>query len=384
MLACQREHFDIPRDVAYLNAAAWSPLPRAVVAAGQRGVLRKARPWELPADHQPQQFERARGAAAKLINADPNDVALISSVGYGVSTAAKILPVPKGSRVLLLQDDHSSPVLEWMTRAEAGGFSIETVAKPADGDWTNVVLDGIARKGAAPVSVVSISSIHWSDGGMLDMARIAPAVHAGGAHLIVDATHGAGVVPLDVAAIDPDVVIFPTYKWLLGPYGRAFLYVAKRHQHGVPLEQTPYGRRAVEATQAVYLEDTRYVSNARRFDMGERDHFVSLDMAATGIETMLSWGMPAVSARLGMLTRRLADSLEGLGLDIPAERVRAPHILSVAFPGGLPEMLEQRLASDRAYAALRLGRLRISPHVYNDEADVDRFVAVLRQALGRG
>ena len=77
--------------------------------------------------------------------------------------------------------------------------------------------------------------------------------------------------------------MFPTYKWLLGPYGRAFLYVAKRHQGGVPLEQTAYGRRAVRAEQATYIADTAYVDDARRFDMGERDHLVSLEMAAVGI-----------------------------------------------------------------------------------------------------
>ena len=100
------------------------------------------------------------------------------------------------------------------------------------------MLTAIARPGAPPIALASISSVHWSDGGVVDLGRVAPALRAQGAALLVDATHAAGVLPLDVNALDPDFVVFPTYKWLLGPYGRAFLYVAKRHQNGMPLEQT--------------------------------------------------------------------------------------------------------------------------------------------------
>jgi selenocysteine lyase/cysteine desulfurase len=79
-------------------------------------------------------------------------------------------------------------------------------------------------------------------------------------------------------------------------------------------------------------------------------------------------------ARLRMLTDRLADGLAGLGVEIAEARVRAPHILSLSFPHGMPARLTERLAAKNVHAAARLGRIRISPHVYNDEADVDRFV----------
>src|SRR6476661_5567551 len=98
MLQCQRALFDIPREICYLNAASYSPLPLAVQEAGRDGVARKGQPWKVPASFAGQQYERAREAAAKLINADAADVALISSVSYGVATAAKLLEVPKGSR----------------------------------------------------------------------------------------------------------------------------------------------------------------------------------------------------------------------------------------------------------------------------------------------
>lgn len=379
MLSCQRALFDIPREVCFLNAASWSPLPIKVQEAGRNAVARKGQPWKLPSDFQSGQYERARKAAAALIGADPVDVALIPSVGYGVSTAGKVLTIPRGSRVLVLQDDHTSPVLEWMSRAETGGFSVEVVKQPSDGDWTAAVLDRIENAPAVPLALVSISSVHWSDGGALDMARIADAVKAKGAALLVDATHDAGVRHIDVKALDPDFLIFPTYKWVLGPYGRAFMYVAKRRQNGVPLEQTAAARKAVSAEDTLYFRDVAYAEGARRYDMGERDHFISLEMAAIGMEMMAGWGNDAIVARLSMLTDRLADGLANTGVHVIDKKLRAPHVLSLKFPKGMAPDLPKKLAAENVYAAPRLGRLRISPHVYNDEEDVDRFVEVFRK-----
>jgi len=354
MLASQRHLFDMPREVCYLNAASWSPLPLATQEAG-------------------------RAAAAKLINAAPTDVALISSVGYGVATAGKLLSVPKGSRVILLENDHTSPFLEWQVRAPAEGFTVEVVSQPENTDWTAAVLAAIERPGAAPVGLASISSVHWSDSGAIDLTAVAAALRKQGAAFLIDATHAVGVMKIDVQALDPDFLIFPTYKWVLGPYGRAFLYVAKRRQDGVPLEQTSYGRRAVGSENSEYMRDTRYVADARRFDMGERDHFISMEMASIGMEMMAAWGQPPIQERLQMLTDRLANGLHNMGVRMPERRVRAPHILSLHFPTGMPARLIERLAAERIYVAPRVGRVRISPHVYNDEEDIDRFVATFRR-----
>jgi selenocysteine lyase/cysteine desulfurase len=379
MLACQRALFDMPRDVCFFNAAAWSPLPLASQEAGRAAVARKGQPWKLPDGFHFAQYERARRAAAALIGSDPDDVALISSVGYGVSTAGKVLTIPGGSRVLVLENDHTSPVLEWVSRAELEGFTVDTVKQPTDGDWTSAVLEAIERNGAAPLALASISSVHWSDGGALDLARISAALKKRGAALLVDATHDVGVRKIDVKTLDPDFLIFPTYKWVLGPYGRAFMYVAKRRQNGVPLEQTAAARKAVSAEDTVYFRDTSYRDDARRYDMGERDHFITLEMAAIGMEMMAGWGNEPIMARLSMLTDKLADGLGNLGVRILDKRLRAPHVLCLAFPDGMAPDLPKKLATENVYAAPRLGRLRISPHVYNDEQDVERFVEVFRK-----
>jgi selenocysteine lyase/cysteine desulfurase len=381
MLASQRDLFDIPRHICYLNSASYSPLPRKTQEAGRAAVLRKATPWTLDGAFANQQHDRARAAAARLIHADSADIALIPSISYGVATAAKVISIARGARVIVLENDHSSPVLEWQTRAEAQGFSIETVGRPGDGDWTSAVLSAIERPGAPPVGLASISSVHWSDGGLIELEKVAAALKRQGALFLIDATHGTGVLRLEVTRLDPDFVIFPTYKWLLGPYGRAFLYIAKRHQGGTPLEQTSFGRRDVRADSTVYFADLGYVAGARRFDMGERDHFISMEMASIGMEMMAEWGDAAVAPRLSMLTERIADGVRGLGVGMPERHLRAPHILSLGFKDGMPAGLVEGLASEGVHVAARLGRLRISPHVFNDEADCDRFVETLVRRL---
>src|SRR6478752_7368296 len=214
MLSSQRALFHIPRHVCYLNAASYSPLPLRTLEAGRAAVGRKGKPWTLPATFANEQNERVRAAAARLINAEPSDVALTPSISYGVATAAKLLTLPRGTRVIVLESDHSSPVLEWHARAEAQGFTVETVRQPGDGDWTSAVLAAIERSGAAPVALASISSVHWSDGGLIDIEKVAAALRRQGTLFLIDATQSAGVLPLDVRRLDPDFVIFPTYKWL--------------------------------------------------------------------------------------------------------------------------------------------------------------------------
>jgi selenocysteine lyase/cysteine desulfurase len=196
MLSAQRDLFEMPRHICYLNSASYSPLPRRTLDAGRAAVGRKGQPWTLDASFANSQNERARAAAARLINADPADVALIPSVSYGIATAAKLLTIARGARVIVLENDHSSPVLEWRARADAQGFTVETVGQPDDGDWTSAVLAVIERSGAPPTGLASISSVHWSDGGLVDIAAIAVALRRQGAAFVVDATQSTGVLTM--------------------------------------------------------------------------------------------------------------------------------------------------------------------------------------------
>src|ERR1700691_4023699 len=160
--------------------------------------------------------------------------------------------------------------------------------------------------------------------GPVGKVGLAPDLRAAGAVLLIDATQSVGVLRLDVKMLDPDFVVFPTYKWLVGPYGRAFLYVAKRHQGATPLEQTAHGRRGVEAARPPFLADPAYAEGARRFDMGERDHFISLDMATVGIEMMTAWGTDAIARRLENLTAAIAKGVQDIDVRMTGRPFAAP------------------------------------------------------------
>ena len=307
MLSSQRALFDIPRHICYLNAASYSPLPLRTLEAGRAAVGRKGKPWTLEAGFANAQHERARTAAARLIHAEPSDIALIPSISYGVATAAKLLTPGRGTRVLVLEDDHSSPVLEWHARAEAQGFAVETVRQPDDGDWTSAVLESIERSGAPPVSLASISSVHWSDGGLIDVDKVGAALRRRGGAFLVDATHSAGVLATGREASRsgfrdlPDLqmaarALRPRLSLCCETPSRRYPARADRVR---PPQRARRERGLFHAISITFRD-------ARRFDMGERDHFISMEMASIGMEMMADWGAAAIVQRLAMLTERIA------------------------------------------------------------------------------
>ena len=372
ILPSQRDLFEIPEDVVYLNAAAYVPLPRAVREAGERGVLTKSYPWNMGREQGNAEAERARKAAARLLGVTADDVAITGAVSYGIATAARNLRIAPGSRVLMIEGEFPSLALVWPDLARAAGATVEVVARPADSDWTAALLAAIERPGAAPVGLAALTPTHWSDGAVIDLPRVTAALHRQGARIVIDATQSTGVLPLDIAVLKPDFLAFPTYKWVLGPYSLAFLYVAPEHQGGRPLEDHGPARSGGD-----------YIATARRFDRGERNDPIGLPMAATGMEQVLAWDNASVQARLRGLTNALADEIAGMqGISVLPRALRAPHVLGVRIAGGMPSGLLERLAARNVHVADRQGVLRVSPHVYNDESDVARFGAALRAELG--
>jgi selenocysteine lyase/cysteine desulfurase len=370
MLPCQKHLFEIPADVTYLNAASMSPIPRVGRLAGEAGVAAKSAPWRIERAESDERSERARLAAARLIGAEADDIAIVGSVSYGIAVAGRNLPLAAGQRVIGVEGEHASQSLEWDRLAWASGAVVERVARPADGDWTAAVLSAIERPGAPPVGIAALTPQHWTDGSVIDLDRIAPVLRRHGAALVVDATQAAGVLKLDVGTLRPDFLVFPTYKWVLGPYSLAFLYAAPWRQDGVPVEQHTISRD----------EAGGFLPGARRYDMGERNNPIAVPIAIAGMELMGEWGQQAVAERLRYLTDLLAERAEALGAIVAERHLRVPHVLGLRFAGGVPEGLLERLAREEVYVSVRGGDvLRVSPHVFNDEADVARFA----EALGR-
>ena len=379
MLPSQRPLFDIPREVAYLNNASYSPLPRAVRAAGEAGVAAKSAPWTMDAGAVTRQAEAVRAAAARVIGATADEIAIVPSVAYGIATAAANLPVPPGARILLAHGEFPSQSLAWARQAELRGATLDVVARPADGDWTRALLARIGQPGLPPVALAALTPLHWTDGALIDLPRLTPALRAQGAAIVVDATQAAGILHLDVEELGADFLVFPTYKWLLGPYTLAFLYAAPRRQGGTPLEQ--HGGNHAGGAEPFAGPMPALLPSARRFDMGERFNPVSLPMALAGMDLLRSWGRDAVAARLRWLTDLAAAEAQRLGWRALPGELRVPHILGLRPPAGVEvAAVLASLAARGVHVAERGGVLRLGVHAFNDEEDVRRFAEGLGAA----
>jgi selenocysteine lyase/cysteine desulfurase len=373
-LPCQRDLFDIPDEVAYLNCAYMGPLMHAVIEAGEQGVRAKGRPWEIAGGDFFSEGERARELFARLIGADAEGVALVPSASYGLSCAARNLQLAPHHRIIVLAEQFPSNVYAWREAARTSGASLETLPRPADDDWSRAVLAAIDERTA----VVAVPHCHWTDGGLLDLARVGARCREVGAALVVDLTQSAGALQFETSAVQPDFVACAGYKWLLGPYSMGFLWVAPRHRDGQPIEYNWSARAGAEDFARLVDYRDEYRPGARRFDVGENANFVLVPMLNTALEQILDWGVAAIEATLSARNARIAERAADLGFRALPEAVRAGHFLGLRYPDGdPPDGLAARLAAEQVYVSVRGSSIRVTPHLYNTDADVDRFFGVL-------
>ena len=377
-LGSQRHLFEIPDDVTYLNCASMSPSLRAVTASGIDAVRAKASPWNLRPSDWFTGAEPLRALVARVIGAEAESIALVGSVSYGLAVAAANLPVRAGQSIVVLDREFPSSTYTWRDLARRAGARVVTVKREAGASWTDALLGALDDR----VAIVATPVCHWTDGSLIDLERLAPAVRAAGAALVVDASQAAGAHPIDVGRIQPDFLASVGYKWLLGPYSLGYLYVApKWHEHGRPIEQSWMSRAGAEDfTRLVdYVDDFR--PGARRFDMGEFSHFTMLPMSTAAVTQVAEWGVERIAAGIGALTDRIGREASALGCEVPRDDERVRHMIGVRLPGGLPRGLPERLAEAKVHVSLRGDSIRVAPHLYNDERDVERFVDVLRGVL---
>jgi selenocysteine lyase/cysteine desulfurase len=377
MIPCQRHLFDLPEEVAYLNCAYMSPLLRRAVEAGQQAMARKARPWTISQSDFFTESERARGLFAQMIGAAADDVAIVPAASYGLTVAAANLPLGEGERILILADQFPSNVYTWRELARRSGGEVVVAPEPGDGDLTRAVLEALDER----VRIAALPHCRWTDGALLDLELIAARCRELGAALVLDVTQSLGALPLDVARVQPDFLVCPGYKWLLGPYSLGFLYVAPRHHGGRPLEESWIGRAGSEDFARLVDYQDAYQPGARRFDVGERSNFALLPPAIVGLEQLLAWDVAAIAATLAARTSKIATRAAALGLASAPEGRRAGHFLGLRFPGQVPPDLLARLAAERVHVSVRGASLRVTPHLYNHDGDVERLFAVLRAVL---
>ncbi|WP_436638904.1 aminotransferase class V-fold PLP-dependent enzyme [Microbaculum sp. FT89] len=382
-LDSQRHLFDIPRDVVWMNCAYMSPLMNAAVAAGEEGIRRKAHPWSMTPPDFFSESEDARTLFGRLVNAPAEAVAIVPSASYGIAVAAANTLVSSGQSIVLLEDQFPSNVYAWRRKASENGARVRTVtraeASGANGatDWTSALVAAIDDDTA----VVAAPNCLWTDGSLIDLETVGEAARRHGAALVLDLTQSAGVMPFDVSAVQPDFAVAATYKWLLGPYSLGFLYAAPHRQSGRPLEEgwiTRAGARDF-ARLVDYQDD--YEPGARRYDMGERSNFHLMPMATAALSRILDWGVDRIARTLGERNRDIVERAAGLGFSAPPEDFRAAHFLGLRHVGGIPATLLDTLKDRNVYVSVRGDSIRVTPHLYNDDEDVERFFAALEAAL---
>jgi selenocysteine lyase/cysteine desulfurase len=378
ILPLQRELFDLPDDVAFLNCANMSPQLRAVTAAGIEAVRQKARPWGMSGREWLAVVEPLRAAVASLMGADADGIALIPAVSYGIAVAAANVSLQKGQNVVVLHEQFPSNVYAWRELAFERRAELRTARKQPFDAWTDAVLDSIDDRTA----VVAVPNCHWTDGAFVDLVRVGERARAVGAALVVDASQALGALPLDVATVQPDFLVSVGYKWLLGPYSLGYLYASPKWcAAGKPLEASWMTRAGAENFSALVDYVDEYRDGARRFDMGEFSQFVLAPMALAGLSQILEWKVERVQSTLSRLTGRLTEEARRMGCTVLEPDRRVGHMLGVRLAGGIPRALPQRLEQARVMVSVRGNSIRVAPHLYNGEEDLARFLAVLQECI---
>jgi selenocysteine lyase/cysteine desulfurase len=374
-LPVQRELFDIPDDVAYFNCASLAPQLRASAEAGLAALGRRARPWTITSDDWFTEAEERRALFARLAGVDPDGVALVPATSYGLAVAAANLTARQGQRVLVLGDDYPSNRYTWQRFAGRTRASLVAVERQPGQSWAEAVLGELDERTA----VVAVLATHWTDGGSVDLAPVGARAREAGAALVVDASQAVGAIPLDLDAIRPDYLVTVGYKWLLGPFALGYLYVAERHRDGVPLEENWISRLGSQDFGGLVDYQDGYQPGARRFDVGQRTHFETTPMATVALRQLLDWEVARIAATLGQVTGRIQREVEALGLPLTTSD-RDPHMLGIGLPDEARGAVAEALAEAGVHAGVRGSSLRVSPHLWTTDQDVQRLVDALTTA----
>ena len=376
MSAPFRTPFDIPDDLAYLNCAYLSPLMGSVVAAGRSAVLRKAHPWNILHKDFFDEVETLRGLFAKLIGARADDVAIVPSSAYGIATAAANIPLAAGDNIVVPLAEHASTFHRWRVAAADSAADLREAAPKEGQDWADAIVARIDER----TRVVSVPNVHWSDGRLFDLDRIGSAARKIGAAFVVDGTQSVGALPLSVETLQPDFLTCSAYKWLFCPYGFGFLYVAPRRQGGRPFEEHYFHRSGAAEHEGRLDQLNAYDTGARRFDTAERASFINVAMSVVALQQLLDWSADGIRQQIAPVADAIIDGAKAHGYRAIESRQRAVHLFGLRRDGGLPQTLSQALQAANVFVSIRGDAIRVSPHVYNTQADVDRFIGVLKVA----
>ena len=382
-LTCQRDQFNIPGGLHYLNCPYMRPLPRVAEEAGILGLRMKRDPSSILPHHFFDTSLELRRLFSRLIgDADSTRISIGPGVSYSVAIAAKNLPLSSDQNVVLTYEQFPSNMHAWARKAQGANADLRVIGPPdtihRGASWNEEILTAID----SATAVVSLPTVHWTDGTIFDLVEVGRRCREVGAALVVDGTQSVGALPFDVNRVRPDVLVCSGYKWLLGPYSVALTYFGPSFDDGEPLEETWIGREGSEDFEHLVDYKAGYQPGAIRYDVAQRSNFALLPVAVASLRLIIEWQPARIQAYCKGLTGNFFEEVEELGFTVEDAHWRSAHLFGLRMPQNLELVeLQQALTVRGVSASLRGSALRVSPNVYNDAEDVSALLEGLRQAV---
>jgi selenocysteine lyase/cysteine desulfurase len=355
-----------------------APLPERARRAADAYNARRAAVHQMRGDDFEPTLERARAAAARLVNASADEIALLPNTSYGLNLAAQCLPLEEGRRIVVSANEFPANVYPWVKVAVEGRARVDVVRPDALGRPDEErLLEEIA---AGDVGIFALSAVQFATGWNADLAKFGRACRQHGTWFVVDAIQALGCVPIDVRAADVDVLATAGHKWLCAPFGTGFAYV--RGELVSQLEPRVVGWTALEASADLSrCVEYRWelVPGARRFEVATQA-WQDVAAFAESMELLLETEIERIRDHVLALIDPLAawlENQEDATIVSPMDAARRSGV----FCFGLGDTERAYAALHRAGigCALREGAIRIAPHLYNTAWEMAVVMDVLER-----
>ncbi|HEX5724866.1 MAG TPA: aminotransferase class V-fold PLP-dependent enzyme [Longimicrobiaceae bacterium] len=365
----------------YLNAASIGPLPERARLAVEAYNRRRSAVHELRGDDFDPTLARARRAAARLVGAHEDEIALLPNTSYGLNLAAHALPLRPGQRIVVSDREFPANVYPWMRLREAEGVRLDLVPTDAQGRPDEERL--LAELDRGDVGLFALSAVQFASGWSADLARFGRACRERGAWFVVDAIQAVGCLPVDVRAAQVDVLATGAHKWLCSPFGTGFAYV--RRELVERLQPGVVGWTAFTATaDLARLLDYRYElgDTARRFEVAT-PAFQDYAGMTQALELIAEVGVETIRAHVFSLLDPFAAWLRDEEVAEVTSDLSPAHRSGIfAFRPRDPAAAFRALRGAGVACVLREGSIRLSPHLYNTHDDLGRVMDVLARREG--